>query len=119
MNIGLDIDALSESMREFVTAKFDSLKLYAVEWLALLSAELVSVLLAALLMSGAVMFFLFALLVVLADIIGLLYSCLIVGGGLLLLSFAVCFFGQRLFADVFVGRFCRILFSLDEEDEKE
>ena len=65
MNIGLDIDALSDSMREFATAKFDSLKLYAVEWLALLSAELVSVLLAALLMSGAVMFFLFALLVVL------------------------------------------------------
>lgn len=40
-------------------------------------------------------------------------------GVLLLLSFAVCFFGQRLFADVFVGRFCRILFSLDAEDEKE
>ena len=119
MGLGVDFDALSEGVREFVGVKFDSLKLYAIEWLALLLGEVVSTFAAALLLSGAVMFFLLALLVVLADVVGFLFSCLIVGGVLFLLAFAICFFGRRLLADVFVGRFCRIIFSIDGGNEEE
>lgn len=117
MDFGPKFDNLSESAREFLDAKIDSLKLKAVESLALLSGEIVVAVVLAFLLIGACMFFLLALLVALATVVGFMYSCLIVGAVLLLLSTAVYLYGRQLFADMFVGRFCRIFFLIDGEDE--
>ena len=126
MSRDFDFDNLTESLRELASAKLDSVKLYAVESLALLSGEMVTALLLVLLLAGAAMFFLLALLVALSAVVGLLYACLIVGGLLLLVAGFVVLRGRRLFADMFVARFCKLFFSSydnnipsDDGDEKE
>ena len=70
--------------------------------------------------------FLLALLVALSAVVGLLYACLIVGGLLLLVAGFVVLSGRKLFADMFVARFCKLFFSpydnneaCDDGDEKE
>ena len=117
MSRDFDFDNLTESLRELASAKLDSVKLYAVESLALLSGEMVTALLLVLLLAGAAMFFLLALLVALSAVVGLLYACLIVGGLLLLVAGFVVLRGRRLFADMFVGRFCKLFFSSYDNNE--
>ncbi len=118
MDFEQNFDNLSESTREFLYAEIDSLKLYAVEYLALLSGEIVTAVVLAFLLTGAGLFFLLALLVALSSIVGLLYSCLIVGAVLLVVATVVYLCGRRLLVDMFVGRFCKIFFSVYEDDRQ-
>ena len=104
-------DTLTDDIKEYVALKSDSLKLQMVEGLSLFSSDILSHLLLMLLVSMALLFFLFALMIFFSIYVGPILGSLAVSV-LLLIAGAILYMNRRrLFTDMFVKCYCRRIFS--------
>ena len=112
-------DKVTNSLREYARIKSEEIKLRCVESLSLVASDILSMLIVVLLSALALIFVIFAILILIAQYIGIFYSLLVVGGVLALMAFVVFLFRKELFANLFVGRFCKMFFNNVAPDEKE
>lgn len=119
MKIKDNFDALSCSLREYITLGVDSCKLHVIEVLSLLGCDLLSLFAASFLLVLALLFVFVAVLVLLIPMVGLVPATFIVAFLLALAAVVVYVMRRELFADIMVRRLCSLFFIYDDEDTEE
>lgn len=110
MEIKQNFDNLAEDVREYMNLRMNSVKFQLVEHLSQMSGDILSYLIFFFFFFVAFLFFLFALMIFLAQYIGLLLSALTIGCVMLVIALIVFANRKQLFADMFVSRFCKMFF---------
>ena len=114
-----NFDKVTNSIKEYARIKRDDIKLQCVESLSLVASDILSMFLVALLSAIAFLFVVIAIMILVAQYIGVFYSLLAVGGVMALVAYIVYLFRKELFANLFVERFCKVFFNEVVTDEKE
>lgn len=118
MELKENFDKLSDGAQQYIDLKVDNIKLHIVENMSLFCSDLLSRAVVGLFAIMALFFAMIAVVLFFAMYVGLLYAFLIVAGILLLVGALFYFFRKSIFANVMVGRFCRMFFPKnDVEDE--
>ena len=118
MGIGENFDKFTDSVKKYLNLKSDDVKLLLVENLSLLSSDVLSVVIALFFLSTAIFFALLAILILLSQYIGFILSSFVICTSLASIALVVYLFRRLIFANIFVARFCKMLFTNNTNDEK-
>ena len=120
VEFGEKFENLLHDVRKYAELKIDSIKLQAVENISQLSSDIFSIAIIFFLLFISTQFLFTALMLVIAQYIGLLLAAFSVGVATLLLALYVYYKRKALFRNVFVSRFCKIFFNQNStHDEAE
>ena len=111
VEFGEKFENLLHDVRKYAELKIDSIKLQAVENISQLLSDIFSIAIIFFLLFISAEFLLTALMLVIAQYIGLLLAAFSVGATTLLLALYVYYKRKTLFRNIFVGRFCKIFFN--------
>ena len=120
MNRNTDRASIAEELVSYVNMRIDSFKLSLVENLSVLLSGTFGILIFVLFLSVALMCFIAALTVLLAEAVGsLLWALLIVGGAFLIISVIAFVLRDKLIADRMVKMFSRMFFEKSDDDDED
>ena len=110
---------LTDSLKEYANIKAVSIKLSLVEKLSLLARDILSTLIILFLTTVAIIFAFLAAMIFVARYIGFVYGSLLICAILASIAVVIYLLKERIFTNIFVAVFSRLLFEKDTNDEKE
>lgn len=117
MEVKQNFDRLADDVQEYIDLRIDSIKLYVVQVLASFISDMLSRVVLFVFLFLSLVFMLIALMFLLAPLIGRVWSACVIVILLLLMAFFVYLGRKSLFADMMIGRLCKIFFPVDDEKE--
>ncbi len=118
MRAGDNFDKVTDSFKEYVRLKIEDIKLQSVESLSIIASDVLCALIVVLLSVIALLFVIFAIMILVTQFIGIFYGSLVVGGTVALIACVVYLFRKELFVNVFVGKLSKMFFNEVASDEK-
>lgn len=117
MEVKQNFDRLADDVQEYIDLRIDSIKLYVVQVLASFISDMLSRVVLFVFLFLSLVFMLIALMFLLAPLIGRVWSACVIVILLLLMAFFVYLGRKSLFANMMIGRLCKIFFPVDDEKE--
>lgn len=117
MEVKQNFDKLADDVQEYIDLRIDSIKLYVVQVLASFISDMLSRVVLFVFLFLSLVFMLIALMFLLAPLIGRVWSACVIVILLLLMAFFVYLGRKSLFANMMIGRLCKMFFPVDDEKE--
>lgn len=117
MEVKQNFDRLADDVQEYIDLRIDSIKLYVVQVLASFISDMLSRVVLFVFLFLSLVFMLIALMFLLAPLIGRVWSACVIVILLLLMAFFVYLGRKSLFANMMIGRLCKMFFPVDDEKE--
>lgn len=117
MEVKQNFDRLADDVQEYIDLRIDSIKLYIVQVFASFISDMLSRVVLFVFLLLSLVFMLMALIFLLAPLIGWVWSTCVIVILLLLMAFFVYLARKSLFANMMIGRLCKMFFPIDDEKE--
>ncbi|MBQ6693409.1 MAG: hypothetical protein IJN24_00860 [Bacteroidaceae bacterium] len=109
-----NFDKLTNFTQQYIDLKVDDVKLHVIENLSVLCGDLLSFVVVSVFAVLSLFFLIVAGIICLVPLVGLLWSVIIAVALLAVVSSVLYFARRKIFANVMVGRFCRMFFPKDD-----